>query len=76
MAEIAAASADRPVRDLYRETLERLADEDTPVLAEGLGGGAAEELHVRASLAAHALGREICGCSECRLSVFDDEETK
>lgn len=55
--------------DLYREALERLADEDTPVLGGGLGGGAQEELHVRASFAAHALGRDTCGCTECMVSL-------
>lgn len=71
------ASADGPtpgVQALYREALERLADEDTPVLGEGLGGGAQEELHVRASFAAHALGRDACGCTECRVSLGIDEE--
>lgn len=63
-----------PLLDLYREALERLADEDTPVLGEGLGGGAQEELHVRASFAAHALGRDACGCTECRVSLGIDEE--
>lgn len=58
-----------PMLPLYREALERLADEDTPVLGEGLGGGAQEELHVRASFAAHTLGRDTCGCTECMVSL-------
>lgn len=60
--------------DLYREALERLADVDTPVLGEGLSGGAQEELHVRASLAAHTLGRDTCGCTDCQVSLGLDLE--
>ena len=60
---------------LYREALERLADEDTPVLGEGLGGGAQEELHVRASFAAHTLGRDTCGCIECLVSLELEPES-
>jgi hypothetical protein len=62
------------MRDLYREALERLADPDTPVLGEGLGGGAQEELHFRASLAAHTLGRDTCGCTACLVSLGLDPE--
>jgi hypothetical protein len=57
-----------------RKVLERLADEDTCVLDDGLGGGAAEELHVRASLARQALGQEILCCTECMVSLGIDED--
>jgi hypothetical protein len=65
--------------DDLRAALERLADEDTPVLDSGLGGGPAEELHVRASYAAHALGSDVCGCGECSecmvsLGLGDEED--
>ena len=62
--------------DHYAEALHRLADEDTWVLDEGLGGGAQEELHVRASLAKQALGQEVDCCTECMVSLGiepDDE---
>lgn len=57
--------------------LKRLADEDTCVLGEGLGGGPQEELHVRANLARQALGMDVCGCTECQVSLGlepDDED--
>lgn len=57
-----------------RGVLERLADEDTPVLDEGLGGGHDEENHVRAQLARQVLGLSLCGCSECRVSLGIDLE--
>ncbi len=59
----------------YAEALERLADPDTPVLDEGLGGGDTEELHVRVNLARQVLGKEVCGCTECMVSLgLDDED--
>lgn len=67
--EDATTASEPPMLALYREALERLADEDTPVLGEGFGGGAQEELHVRASFAAHTLGRDTCGCTECHVSL-------
>lgn len=59
------------VRELaeLRAVLTRLADDDIPVLDEGLGGGASEELHVRASLARQALGLALCGCTDCCVSL-------
>lgn len=71
--EHTAADEVRAERDRYREALARLADGDTPVLGEGLGGGAQEELHVRASLADQALGRSVCGCGECQVSLGLDD---
>lgn len=56
-----------------RAALERLGDDD-PVLDEGLGGGATEELHVRINLARQVLGREVCGCTECIVSLGLDPE--
>lgn len=67
--ELGPDGTEPPMLTLYRAALERLADEDTPVLATGLGGGAQEELHVRASFAAHTLGRDTCGCTECLVSL-------
>jgi len=65
----ATTTPEPPMLTLYREALERLADEDTWILDEGLGGNHREELHVRASFAAHTLGRDTCGCSECNVSL-------
>lgn len=53
----------------YRDALQRLADEDTPVLDSGLGGGAQEELHVRTQLARQALGLDVGCCTECIVSL-------
>lgn len=64
-------------RDKYRDILERLADEDAWVLDEGLSGGHQEEHHVRANLAKQALGQDVCGCTECQVSLGlepDDDE--
>lgn len=57
-----------------RGVLERLADPDVWVLDSGLGGGTTEELHVRASLAAQALGREVLCCTECCVSLGIEPE--
>lgn len=70
--ELGLDGTEPPMLTLYRAALERLADEDTPVLATGLGGGAQEELHVRASFAAHTLGRDTCGCNDCLASLDPD----
>jgi hypothetical protein len=60
--------------DKFRDALQRLADEDTPVLDQGLGGGATEELHVRINLARQALGLDVCGCTECMVSLGIDPD--
>lgn len=52
-----------------RDALERIADPDKDVLDEGLGGSYAEELHVRTNLARQALGLDVCGCSDCCVSL-------
>jgi hypothetical protein len=61
-------------RDKYRDTLKRIADPDAWVLNEGLGGGFAEEHHVRASLARQALGLDVDCCTECMVSLGIEPE--
>lgn len=56
-------------RDRYKTALERLCDEDAWILDEGLGGNHREEHHVRANLVRQVLGLDVCGCSECRVSL-------
>jgi hypothetical protein len=58
------------------DVLRRLADPDVWVLDAGLGGGYEEDRHVRASLAAQALGLDVCGCTECMVSLgIEPEDT-
>lgn len=76
-AQAVAARAARDVteeRDRYRDALRRLADPDTPVLDEGLGGGPTEELHVRTSLAKQALGEKVECCTACMVSLGLDPD--
>ena len=56
-------------RDRYDAALTRLANTDTWVLDQGLGGGFAEEHHVRASLAKQALGEKVECCTMCMVSL-------
>lgn len=64
--ELREAIADR---NCFLSALKRLADGDTWVLGEGLGGGEREELHVRINLARKTLGFEACDCSDCTVSL-------
>lgn len=73
-AELGAAMTENVKLRKQLRALERLADEDTCVLHAGLGGGPPEELHVRVNLAKQALGQDVCGCTECMVSLGIDPE--
>jgi hypothetical protein len=59
-----------------RSALERIADPDADVLDARLGGGDQEELHVRTNLARQALGLDVCGCTECCMSLGIAQEDR